>query len=97
MPHYPIRTFQSSNDLEAWLDGLDYKSFWHAIVAHAVELPPKTQCDAMIAEGGVTLHVMLSNLRSMAANQIGQRYNLKWDSSFFGPLPPLNKDDFADL
>lgn len=97
MPHYPIRTFRSSNDLEAWLDGLDYKSFWQAIVAHAVELPPKTECDARIAEGGVTQHVMLSNLRSMAADQIEQRYKLKWDSSFFGPLPPLNEDDFADL
>lgn len=72
-------TFDCLNDLEVWLDRLDYNAFWSTILPHAVVLPTRDRCEDMIACGAVSEADIMFNLRHMAASQIAERYNLKWE------------------
>ncbi|MEL7281859.1 MAG: hypothetical protein AAGK79_15985 [Pseudomonadota bacterium] len=72
-------TFDSLNDLEDWLETLDYAAFWKAIAPHAVSLPSKDEVDTMIARGAIDEETMLVSLRGLAERQIAERYNLQWE------------------
>lgn len=72
------QSFDSLNDVEDWLEPLDYATFWREIAKHAVTLPTKASCDARIARGEVTQDVVLNVLKDMAERELCERYNLTW-------------------
>lgn len=73
-----LMTFDCLNDLEDWLETLDYASFWKAIAPHAVQLPTREEADKMVAGGRIDEETMLVSLRGLAERQISLRYNLQW-------------------
>ena len=73
-----MKNFRYIDDIENWLEPMDYSSFWHAIAPYDLMLQPRDHCDQQIAEGLVDQETVLDVLKSMARIELTKRHGLHW-------------------
>lgn len=70
--------FEDRNDVEEWLDGLDYERFWLEAALFRLDLPAcRTVCDEQIESGQVDRALVLSGLKAFARLELVERYVLR--------------------
>lgn len=73
--------FKTCNEVERWLDPLDYQSFWEEISPFRLTLQPRDHCDDQITCGLVSDEVVLDVLKTMARIELQAIFNLSWKSA----------------
>lgn len=73
--------FKSINDVEEWLEPMDYSGFWYAIEPYALTLQPKDTCDKKIANGTVSKETILYVLKGMARIELTDKFDLEHKSA----------------
>jgi hypothetical protein len=69
--------FQDIQDVEEWLEPLDYTAFWEAIAPYNLGLDDREHCDGLIAGGIVTADWLLTALKFMAVMELRIAFGLK--------------------
>lgn len=81
-----MKQFETENELEAWLEALDYEDFWTEMTQSAVTLPAREECDDRISQRVLTQTAMLETLRHLAKLELSERYGLEWED----PMPLMS-------
>lgn len=69
--------FEDIQDVEAWLEPLDYLAFWEAVAPYRLTLQDRDHCDELIASGAVAASLILEVLKGLAAMELRQAFGLK--------------------
>lgn len=69
--------FEDIQDVEVWLEPLDYISFWDAVAPYHLTLQDRDHCDGLIASGKVPADLILSGLKYMAVMELRTAFSLK--------------------
>jgi hypothetical protein len=72
-----MNLFEDTDDLEDWLERLDYEGFWAGIEPFRLDLQPRADCDRQIAAGGIDEATVLFVLKGFARLELTERYGLK--------------------
>jgi hypothetical protein len=72
-----MREFRYVQDIDAWLEPMDYQGFWAAIAPYDLVLQPRAHCDQQIAEGLVDQACVLDGLKYMTRLELTARHDLK--------------------
>lgn len=68
--------FQDIEDVEEWLEPLDYLAFWEAVAPYQLVLQDRDHCDGLIAGGIVDAKLVLDVLKILAAVELQTAFNL---------------------
>ena len=68
--------FEDIQDVEEWLEPLDYVAFWDAVAPYFLTLQDRTHCDGLIAGGEVSTDLILSVLKGLAVMELRTAFNL---------------------
>ncbi|MFA6965226.1 hypothetical protein [Bosea sp. (in: a-proteobacteria)] len=71
-----MQYFEDEQDVEEWLEPLDYAQFWRETATFCLDLPSRDHCDTSIARRKVPEATVLSVLKGMARLQIVERQKL---------------------
>jgi len=71
-----MQKFEDQQDLQEWLDTLDYDAFWKATDPNGLDYDYKASCDASIAQG-VDQQVILKCIKAKKRIEIVKDQNLK--------------------
>lgn len=83
-----MRQFADINEVEEWLEPLDYQAFWFAVEPFNLVLQPRDHCDQQIRDGEVEQELVLEVLKYFARIELTKRHNLNWRlPPSFMPLP----------
>lgn len=66
------------DDVDAWLEPMDYQSFWYAVEPLCLVLQPRDHCDEQIASGVVDEETVLDVLKYFARLELTKRRRLAW-------------------
>lgn len=69
--------FEDIQDVEEWLEPLDYIAFWEAIAPFHLGLDDREHWDGLIAGGIATTERLLDILKSMAVMELRVLFALK--------------------
>jgi hypothetical protein len=72
-----MEKFRYIDDVEEWLEPMDYSGFWYAIAPYNLELQPRDHCDEQIASGVVDLDTVLDVLKYMARLELKEKLGLE--------------------
>ena len=72
-----MKNFRYINDIEDWLEPMDYEGFWFAIEPYGLVLQARDHCDREIANG-VERELVLDVLKHMARMELTKRHDLHW-------------------
>jgi hypothetical protein len=72
-----MEMFNDREDVEEWLEPLDYECFWKETAIFALEIEPRESCDEQIASGSIDKATVLSVLKGFARLELIQRFGLK--------------------
>lgn len=78
-----MRKFADINEVEEWLEPMEYEVFWLSVVPYDLVLQPKDHCDRQIAAGEVDEKLVLDVLKYFARVEMTKRYNLAWREPLF--------------
>lgn len=73
-----MRNFKYIDDIEDWLEPMEYLGFWAAISPYDLMLQPRAHCDDQIARGAVDTETVLAVLKHMARTELTRHYGLRW-------------------
>lgn len=73
-----MRKFKNIDELEAWLEPMDYEGFWYAISPLNLMVQPKDHCDQQIASGVVDQATVLDVVKFLARIELTKSQNLHW-------------------
>ena len=76
---YPefMSEFRYINDIEDWLEPMDYETFWQEIKPYCLVMIPRAKCDADI-EDGVDEETVLIVLKNFARLELAFILKLQW-------------------
>ena len=69
--------FEDIQDVEEWLEPLDYLTFWNAVEPYNLTLQDRDHCDELIASGKVDASLILDVLKGLAEMELRKVLNLK--------------------
>ena len=69
--------FSYINDIEDWLEPMDYETFWEEIRPYCLVMLPREKCDADI-ESGVDEETVLYVLKNFARLELASILKLEW-------------------
>jgi len=70
--------FQDIQDVEEWLEPLDYIAFWEAVAPYGLfSVADREHCDGLIAGGKVKQELILEGIKGMARNSLRDGFGLK--------------------
>lgn len=72
-----MMAFDDREDVEEWLEPLDYEGFWKEAEPFGLILEPRESCDRQIASGSIDEATVLYVLKGMARLELTFRYRLK--------------------
>jgi hypothetical protein len=70
--------FRTIDDVDAWLEPMDYETFWREIRPYCLVLEYRSVCDAKIATGVASEETILTGLKMMARRELARRHKLHW-------------------
>lgn len=73
-----MKKFKYINDVEAWIEPLDYLSFWYAVQPYDLVLQPRDHCDRQIASGEIDEATVLDVLKYFVRLELTARLGLHW-------------------
>lgn len=79
--------FQHIQDVEEWLQPLDYIAFWEAVAPYQLGLLDRDHCDGLIAGGKGETELVLKVLKFLAVMELKAAFGLRHRI----PLPPVAK------
>ncbi len=68
--------FEDIQDVEEWLEPLDYVAFWDAVAPYCLTLQDRDHCDGLIGGGQVGADLILSVLKGLAVMELRAAFNL---------------------
>lgn len=74
--------FEDREDVEEWLEPLDYETFWREVSIFPIELQSKESCDEQIARGVVSEKTVLNVLKGFVRLQLIDLFQLKTRDCF---------------
>ncbi len=69
--------FQDIQDVEEWLEPLDYIAFWEAVGPYGLTLQDREMCDGLIASGKAEPGLILQGLKFLAQRELARKFGLK--------------------
>ena len=69
--------FQDIQDVEEWLEPLDYIAFWDAVSPYYLTLQDRDHCDGLIVGGDVSAETILKVLKGLAVMELRVAFDLK--------------------
>jgi len=69
--------FQDIQDVEEWLEPLDYFAFWEAIAPYRLGVDDREHCDGLISSGKMQQASLLGTLKWMAMMELRMKFGLK--------------------
>lgn len=69
--------FEDIQNVEEWLEPLDYIEFWDAVSPYYLRLQDRDHCDGLIANGKVSASLILSGLKGLAVMELRVAFGLK--------------------
>jgi len=73
-----MEKFKYIDDVEAWLEPMDYEGFWFAVKPYDLVIQSRDHCDQQIADGEVDQATVLDVLKHMARMELAKRHDLHW-------------------
>lgn len=73
-----MKIFKHIDELEAWLEPMNYLEFWTAIAPYNLVLQDRAHCDAQLAAGEVDEATVLIVLKHMARVELTKAQKLNW-------------------
>jgi hypothetical protein len=71
--------FNFIDDVEAYLEPMDYETFWREIKPFCLILKPRDYCDEQIASGVVDEETVLEVLKYLARIELTRILKLHWN------------------
>lgn len=71
-----MRKFKYIDDVEDWLEKIEYQDFWTALAPYDIAIQCRNDCDRQIASGGVDEDMVLAVLKYTACQDLTKRHNL---------------------
>ena len=71
-----MKKFRYREDVEKWLEPMDYQGFWFAVAPYDLVLQRKEHCDGQIANGEIDLETVLDVLKRMALIELVEKLDL---------------------
>ncbi|MCB1529486.1 MAG: hypothetical protein H6853_00685 [Rhodospirillales bacterium] len=68
--------FKDIEDVDDWLEPMDYPGFWYATQPYDLVLQPRDHCDRQIAAGEIDQETVLEVLKYMARLELTERLGL---------------------
>lgn len=68
--------FKTIEDVDDWLEPMDYPGFWYAIEPYDLVLQPRDHCDRQITDEEIDEATVLEVLKYMARLELTQRLGL---------------------
>jgi len=78
-----MKNFKSIEDVEAWLEPMDYCGFWVAVAPYDLVLQRREHCDSQLASGEIDLETVIYVLKHMAQTELCEKLELVRK-----PIPP---------
>ncbi len=75
---WTMKSFRYIDDIEDWLEPMDYHGFWYAVHPFDLVLQPRDHCDQQIASGEVDKKLVLDVLKAMTRMELTKRHGLHW-------------------
>ena len=72
-----MKIFRYIQDVDAWLEPMDYIAFWYAVEPFNLVLQPRDHCDEQIENGAAEKDDVLAVLKYMARDEISAMQGLK--------------------
>ncbi len=72
-----MQTFKSIEDVEDWLEPMDYPGFWYAVTPYGLDIQDKASCDDQLANEGVNPETMLYVLKGCVRIELTKKFDLK--------------------
>lgn len=72
-----MKEFRYIDDVEEWLEPMDYSGFWFAIEPYDLVLQPREHCDRQIASREVEQSLILECLKYMARLELMEKLGLE--------------------
>lgn len=69
--------FRYIQDVEDWLEPLDYIAFWEAVAPYGLDLLDRDHCDGLIAGGKADTALVLGGLKFLAVMDLQARLGLR--------------------
>lgn len=73
-----MEDFKTIDDVEAWLEPMNYEEFWRAIRPYCLVIHQRSDCDAQISAGVVDTATVLDGLKYLARIELTKRHGLHW-------------------
>nr|WP_306264908.1 hypothetical protein [Pararhizobium sp. IMCC3301] len=71
-----MRSFKDIDDVEEWLELMDYSGFWYAIAPFDLDIMTKEHCDQQIRETNVSAAVVLNVMKNFARQELTEKLGL---------------------
>ena len=73
-----MKIFKHIDEVEAWLEPMNYLEFWTAIAPYNLVLQDREHCDGQLAAGEVDEDTVLIVLKHMARVELTKLQKLNW-------------------
>jgi hypothetical protein len=73
-----MEKFRYIDDVDDWLEPMNYEEFWRVIKTHYLVLQPRESCDQQIADGEVDRETVLEVMKYLARIELTKRHGLHW-------------------
>ena len=70
--------FRHTNDVDDWLEPMDYETFWSEIRPYCLVILPREKCDADMANGDVDEETVLYVMKNFARIELAAILKLEW-------------------
>ncbi|NCO04085.1 MAG: hypothetical protein GW903_07845 [Alphaproteobacteria bacterium] len=70
--------FKDIDDVVAWLEPMEYETFWKEIKPFCLVMLPREKCDADIASGATDEETVLYVLKNFARMELASILKLTW-------------------
>ncbi len=71
-----MRKFKDIEDIEAWLDPMDYDGFWYALAPYGLAGDTRAHCDDQIKQGA-SADSVLNVMKAMVRIELTESLNMK--------------------
>ncbi|MGL1921245.1 MAG: hypothetical protein OCD03_09460 [Hyphomicrobiales bacterium] len=72
-----MKNFKYIDDVESWVEPMDYQGFWYAVQPYNLVLQPRDHCDEQISTGVIDEATVLDVLKMFVSLELTERHGLR--------------------